>query len=166
MGVNMGVFCDTTIRKYVWTLFGYKGITLDQIQPCSVDLRLDKELKTITGETFNLEEESYTLKPNEFILGSTVETVNIPINLLARVEGRSSVGRLGVMVHVTAGFIDPGFKGNITLEIKNVSDQPFQLNYLDRLCQIVFEELDASCLDPYHGKYQGDVGVQTSRWEG
>ena len=166
MGVNMSVFCDTTIRKYVWTIFGYKGITLDQIQPCSVDLRLDKELKKITGETFNLEEESYTLKPNEFILGSTVETVNIPINLLARVEGRSSVGRLGVMVHVTAGFIDPGFKGNITLEIKNVSDQPFQLNYLDRLCQIVFEELDASCLDPYNGKYQGDVGVQTSRWEG
>ena len=162
---NMSVFCDTTIRKYIWTIFGYKGITLDQIQPCSVDLRLDKKLKKITGETYNLEDEPYILQPNEFILGSTVETVDIPNNILARVEGRSSLGRLGIMIHVTAGFIDPGFLGNITLEIKNVSDQPFELNYLDRICQIVFEWLDDSCLYPYDGKYQGDKGVQTSRWK-
>ena len=99
---SMSVFCDTTIRKYVWTIFGYKGITLDQIQPCSVDLRLDKKLKKITGETYNLEDEPYILQPNEFILGSTVETVDLPNNILARVEGRSSLGRLGIMIHVTA----------------------------------------------------------------
>ena len=105
----------------------------------------------------------YVLQPGEFILGSTVEYVTIPHDLVARVEGRSSIGRLGVMVHVTAGYIDPGFKGNITLELFNCSDKPFQLNFGDCLCQIVFETLSCPCLNGYDGKYQGDVGTVCSR---
>lgn len=137
----------------------------NRVQPASVDLQLGHVVKTIDGETFYLNERSmYVLQPGEFILGSTVEYVNIPEDLVARVEGRSSIGRLGVMVHVTAGYIDPGFRGNITLELFNCSDKPFQLNYGDCLCQIVFETLTSPCLNPYHGKYQGDVGAVCSRW--
>ena len=164
MGVNMSVLSDKSIRRLMHAIFGQNGINPDQIQPCSVDLRLDKELKTITGESISIEKEPYTLQPDEFILGSTVEEINLSYDLLGRVEGRSSIGRLGVMVHVTAGFIDPGFHGNITLEIKNVSDQPFTLNYEDRLCQVVFEKLDWECENSYDGKYQGDTGVVCSRW--
>lgn len=166
----MSVLSDRDILERWDKLFRYTDENLawlqNRIQPASVDLRLDKVLKNIDGETFNLDEKSmYVLQPGEFILGSTIEYVNIPHDLVARVEGRSSVGRLGVMVHVTAGYIDPGFKGNITLELFNCSDKPFQLSYGDCLCQIVFETLSSPCKQPYDGKYYGDKGVVCSRWE-
>ena len=161
----MTVLSDTTIKKLRTNLFGSSLSSIDQIQPCSVDLRLDKELKTIHYESINIEEEPYTLQPDEFILGSTIERIHLPNDIVARVEGRSSIGRLGIMVHITAGFIDPGFHGNITLEIKNVSDKPFPLKYGDRLCQVVFETLDHPCTKTYDGKYQGDYGVVCSRWK-
>lgn len=166
----MSVLSDRDILERWDKLFPYTDENLawlqNRIQPASVDLRLDKVLKNIDGETFYLDEKSmYVLQPGEFILGSTVEYVNIPHDLVARVEGRSSVGRLGVMVHVTAGYIDPGFKGNITLELFNCSDKPFQLSYGDCLCQIVFETLSSPCKQPYDGKYYGDKGVVCSRWE-
>lgn len=166
----MSVLSDRDILERWGKLFPYTDENLawlqNQIQPASVDLRLDKVLKNIDGETFYLDEKSmYVLQPGEFILGSTVEYVNIPHDLVARVEGRSSIGRLGVMVHVTAGYIDPGFRGNITLELFNCSDKPFQLNFGDCLCQIVFETLSSPCKQPYDGKYYGDKGVVCSRWE-
>lgn len=166
----MSVLSDKDILERWDKLFPYTDENLallqNRIQPASVDLRLDKVLKNIDGETFTLNEKSmYVLQPGEFILGSTIEYVNIPHDLVARVEGRSSIGRLGVMVHVTAGYIDPGFKGNITLELFNCSDKPFQLNFGDCLCQIVFETLSSPCKQPYDGKYYGDKGVVCSRWE-
>lgn len=138
----------------------------NRIQPASVDLRIGALVKRIDGETFTLyENKKYVLRPGEFVLGSTMEYVSIPEDIVARVEGRSSIGRLGIMVHVTAGYIDPGFKGNITLELFNCSDKDFTLNYGDALCQIVFEKLSSPCLEGYDGKYQGDTGVVCSRWE-
>lgn len=166
----MSVLSDRDILERWGELFPYTDKNLawlqNRIQPASVDLQLDKALKNIDGEIFTLDEKSmYVLQPGEFILGSTVEYVNIPHDLVARVEGRSSIGRLGVMIHVTAGYIDPGFKGNITLELFNCSDKPFQLNFGDCLCQIVFETLSSPCKQPYDGKYYGDNGVVCSRWE-
>ena len=165
----MSVLSDRDILEKWSKLFPYTDKNLawlqNRIQPASVDLRLDNTLKNIDGETFTLDEKSmYVLQPGEFILGSTIEYVNIPHDLVARVEGRSSIGRLGVMVHVTAGYIDPGFNGNITLELFNCSDKPFQLNFGDCLCRIVFETLSSPCLNGYDGKYQGDVGVVGSKW--
>lgn len=166
----MSVLSDRDILEKWDKLFPYTNKNLtwlqNRIQPASVDLQLDKVLKNIDGETFTLDEKSmYVLQPGEFILGSTIEYVTIPQYIVARVEGRSSVGRLGVMVHVTAGYIDPGFIGNITLELFNCSDKPFQLSYGDCLCQIVFETLSSPCKQPYDGKYYGDKGVVCSRWE-
>lgn len=166
----MSVLSDRDILEKWDKLFPYTNKNLawlqNRIQPASVDLRLDNTLKNIDGETFTLDEKSmYVLQPGEFILGSTIEYVTIPQYIVARVEGRSSVGRLGVMVHVTAGYIDPGFIGNITLELFNCSDKPFQLNFGDCLCQIVFETLSSPCKQPYDGKYYGDKGVVCSRWE-
>lgn len=88
---------------------------------------------------------------------------------MARVEGRSSLGRLGVMVHITAGLIDPNFTGQITLEIKNVSDKDFELIHGDSICQIVFETLSSPCLRPYGSgelgsKYQNSKGVVLSKY--
>lgn len=164
----MSVLSDKDILERWEELFPYTDNLLvclqNRVQPASVDLQLDNVLKTIDGETFTLDEKSmYVLQPGEFILGSTIEYVTIPQYIVARVEGRSSVGRLGVMVHVTAGYIDPGFKGNITLELFNCSDKPFQLSYGDCLCQIVFETLSSPCKQPYDGKYYGDKGVVCSR---
>ena len=128
-----------------------------QYQPASLDLRLDDTyLKFRTSsvpvidtrceqeccDSFVFtEEEPLVLQPGEFVLAQTVERVKLPRTLLGRVEGRSSVGRLGVAVHVTAGFIDPGFDGNITLEIVNLGNIPVVLYPYQRVCQIVFEEL-------------------------
>lgn len=165
----MSVLSDKDIFERWMELFPYTAKSVawfeNRVQPASVDLQLNRVLKNIDGETFCLNEKNtYVLQPGEFILGSTIEYVTIPHDLVARVEGRSSVGRLGVMVHVTAGYIDPGFKGNITLELFNCSDKPFQLCFGDRLCQIVFETLSSPCLNGYDGKYQGDVGVVCSKW--
>jgi dCTP deaminase len=165
----MSVLSDKDIMERWEELFPYTDNLLaclqNRVQPASVDLQLNRVLKNIDGETFYLNEKNkYVLQPGEFILGSTVEYVTLPHDIVARVEGRSSVGRLGVMVHVTAGYIDPGFIGNITLELFNCSDKPFQLNFGDCLCQIVFETLSSSCKQPYDGKYYGDTGVVCSRW--
>lgn len=161
----MGVLSDKEIRRGQFELFHTLQQPLSEnIQPCSVDLRLDSTLKTIDGEEISIHD-GYSLKPHEFILGSTIEYVTLPDDILARVEGRSSIGRLGVMCHVTAGFIDPGFHGNITLELYNCSDKPFTLCTGDALCQIVFETLNRACEKPYNGKYQEDTGVVNSRWK-
>ena len=141
----------------------------DDLQPASIDLHLGDELKNIHGKTIDLTQDSYKLKPNEFILGCTLETIHVPYDLMARVEGRSSLGRLGVMVHVTAGFIDPAFTGQVTLELKNVSDKDFELYHGMDIAQIVFETLSSPCERPYGSselgsKYQFSHGVVLSKY--
>lgn len=140
------------------------------IQPCSVDLHLADELKTINGKTIDLSYDSYKLKPNEFILGATYETVRIPKYLCGQVDGRSSIGRLGCFVHVSAGFIDAGYEGNITLELYNASDKELELcNHMD-IAQIVLFTLTSECVRPYgsydlNSKYQGSDGVVLSKYD-
>lgn len=148
--------------------------TQEQIQPCSLDIRLGNEywspLKTeatINPKNENpkyevINADAIILPPNEFILGTSKEWIEMPNNLSARVEGRSSIGRLGIAVHVTAGFIDAGFKGNITLEIKNLSPNSVMLHSDMRIAQLVFEELTNAPTRTYGeagNKYQNQEGV-------
>lgn len=148
--------------------------TDEAIQPSSIDLRLGNEFWQMikTEETLDprnnepkhniIKANAIVIPPNEFVLGVTKEWVEIPANLCARVEGRSSIGRLGITVHITAGFIDAGFKGNIVLEIKNLSPNSILLYEDMRVCQLVFEELSGNPTRVYGeagNKYQNQEGV-------
>ena len=139
------------------------------VQPCSIDLHLGRTLKTIQGREFYLKEKVHKiLEPGEFILGSTLEHVEIPNDIVAVVDGKSSLGRLGITAHVTAGYIDAGFKGNITLEIANLSDEPFQLDRNMPIAQIVFHTLTSSVIRPYgsdglNSHYQNSKGTILSK---
>lgn len=167
----MSILSDNDIIKRL-----KKDLTIEyddelNIQPASVDLHLGKELKNLDSNSFFLNENvSYTLEPDEFILASTLEHIEIPCDLVGIVDGKSSLGRLGITIHVTAGYIDPGFKGNITLEIKNLSDQPFQLVYGMSICQLVLETLTSTPEHVYgdaelNSHYQGSKGTVLSKYE-
>lgn len=157
-----------------------------QIQPASVDLRLDSRFivyklphvpvidprtpETMESYTSQLEMapgEPFVLHPGEFALGSTMERVRIPNDLVARVEGRSSFGRLAVVVHATAGFVDPGFEGQITLELSNLGRCAVLLYPGTRISQLVFETMTSPAERPYGAargsKYQGQMGPVMSR---
>ncbi len=151
--------------------------TSEQVQPASIDLRLGNEfLQPIqTEEVIDIKNNSpkyeritgnaIILPPKDFILATTEEYVEIPADLTARVEGRSSVGRLGITIHITAGFIDAGFKGKITLEIANLSNNSIILYQGMRICQLVFEELKNTPKRIYGeagNKYQNQEGVTGS----
>ena len=141
----------------------------DQLQPCSYDVRLSDDLKTVRGKQISLKYNDYVLKPNEFILGSTFERIHIPNNISAFVDGKSSLGRLGISVHITAGFIDAGFEGNVTLEIKNNSDKQFKLSKNMLIGQIIFFELKDECMRAYGDKrlnnhYQNSEGTILSKY--
>jgi len=152
----------------------------DNVEPASVDLRLGEDHKLVTrqyqsrpvdstgdGSELRYEELESPLivAPGSFILTTTLERVEIPDDLVAHVLGRSSLGRLGISVHQTAGYIDPGFKGQITLELSNHGPAPVSLSPGQRICQIVFEELSSPALEPYgHEKsqYQNQSGATES----
>jgi dCTP deaminase len=157
-----------------------------QLGPSSFDLRLGYEFGIINTrkiekiDTKSMEkyeeviqkekhtaEEGVVIHPGEFILGSTLETIKVPDNLVARIEGRSSYGRLGIIVHTTAGFVDPGFEGDITLEIQNLGNAPVKLYPEDRVCQVVFETMTSEAENPYgektDNKYMGQTGAVGSR---
>ena len=158
-----------------------------QIQPSSVDMRLGDEFKVFKvirkpyidpkdeediasymESTVVPEGEAFIIHPNEFALATTLEYVKVPDDLVARVEGRSSMDRLGVTMHVTAGFIDPGFEGNITLEISNIGAMPVALYPGQRVCQIVFETMTSPAELPYghpdrNSKYMGQTRPESSR---
>jgi dCTP deaminase len=157
-----------------------------QIQPASIDLRLSdafivqqpaqvacldpRDPETIVRATRELrvpEGEGFVLHPGQFALGSTLETVTIPNDLVARVDGRSSIGRLAVVVHATAGFIDPGFSGQITLELANLGAIPVRLYPEMRIAQIVLYPLTSPASRPYGqergSNYQHQRGPQASR---
>ncbi len=113
------------------------------------------------------EKSPFIVQPGEFILGVTLEKIKLADNLVARVEGRSSLGRLGIIVHSTAGFIDAGFEGTITLEITNINRMPVALYPGMRICQLAFEEMSSVADVPYHqkktSKYQGQMLPEESR---
>lgn len=133
----------------------------EQLQPASYDLILDHILD-FEGNKYDF----YPMVPHEFVLGSTLELVNIPDFLVARIEGKSSLARQGLMVH-TAGFIDPGFSGTLTLEITNHSGVVRDLRKGMRIAQLAFQELDRPAERPYghpelKSHYQGQRGATPS----
>ena len=152
-----------------------------QIQPASIDLRLGNEfiepatetlVSPVTepdaGERVVIEDRTaYVLPPGGFVLGTTAERIAIPDDLLGQVHGRSSVGRVGIQIHITAGLIDPGFYGDITLELSNVSDSPVALPPGMRIAQLVLKQLTSESERPYGvergSKYQDQNGPQVSR---
>lgn len=152
----------------------------DQVEPASYDVRLGNHFRIferdhntevdldnpvdITKEVEIRDGDYFTLHPGEFVLGYTRERVYMPDNIVARIEGKSSVGRLGILVHVTAGFIDPGFIGNITLEMASLHPLPVKLRPGKLIAQLSFEWMAAPARHPYNGRYQGDNGVVASRY--
>lgn len=142
-----------------------------QIQPASIDLRLGDEFLSPCGAVIDLNEkvhyvkslsEFYLLKSKDFVLATTLERVRMSSDLTAFVEGRSSIGRLGLFVQ-NAGWVDPGFEGSITLELFNASNNPIILKRGIRIAQLVFASLEGECLRPYCGKYQHQTGTTESR---
>lgn len=167
----MSILSDTDITpKLISGKLTVTPVSGENIQPASIDLELGWQLKKLTGEEIDLRQEDYYLQPGEFILGSTMQTVEIPKDLVAQVDGKSSIARLGVEVHRTAGYIDPGFKGNITLELHNASDKPFKLTWEMKICQIIFFTLSSPCTRPYgheetNNHYQNSKGTVLSKHE-
>ena len=129
---------------------------MDNLQPASYDLTLGS-FKT---EKFEVEPVNY-LYPGEFALACTKETVKIPNNLVGIVAGKSSLARMGLAIH-DAGFIDPGFNGQIVLELYNKSDKPIMLTNGMRICQIYFVKTDVPVENSYNGHYQNQEGVTRS----
>ena len=115
------------------------------------------------------DERPFILHPGEFVLGSTLERVRLPDDLVARLEGKSSLGRLGLLIHSTAGFIDPGWDGHVTLELSNVANLPITIYYGMKIGQISFVQLSEPAHAPYGSdelgsKYQGQRGPTPSRY--
>lgn len=148
---------------------------VDNLQPCSLDLTLgDKLLIPTSGREYTIHEEvktfevgvdDYKLQSGDFVLASTAEWVNIPAHLVGEVTGRSSIARMGLEVHLTAGWIDAGFKGNITLEIVNNSDNVIQLKEDARIAQLVLYRLSSPVEQEYNGKYQNSRGAVGNKAE-
>jgi len=157
-----------------------------QVQPASIDMRLGseflefqrtnipcihpnraEEVDEYVRETYVEEGDEFILHPGDFVLGTTKERVEIPDDLVATVEGRSSLGRLAVVVHATAGFVDPGYRGQITLELSNLGAAPVALSPGMRVSQLVFTELKSTSTRPYGSergsKYQDQVGPRASK---
>jgi dCTP deaminase len=157
-----------------------------QIQPASIDLRLGYDFQTFNYtrqaliDPFNPESfreltnpvhlergERFLVHPGEFVLATTLERVEVPDNLVARLDGRSSVGRLGIVIHSTAGYIEPGSQGTITLEISNVGRIAVALYPGMRICQIAFEEMTSPVSEAYGAKrtakYQDQESAAVSK---
>ena len=155
------------------------------IQPSSIDVRLDKFFRVfdnhkyphidpaadqsdLTREVEVEGEDAFILHPGEFVLGSTYELVSLPDDIAARLEGKSSLGRLGLMTHSTAGFIDPGFSGHVTLELANVATLPIKLYPGMKIGQVCYFRLTSPAENPYGSakygsRYQGQRGPTASR---
>jgi dCTP deaminase len=145
-----------------------------QVQPASIDLRLGRHFLKIDENTLEslsldselpyvqIEKDEIIIPPHSFLLATAIERVRIPAHVTAFVEGRSSIGRIGLFIQ-NAGWVDPGFEGNITLELFNANRLPLRLASGRRICQIVFAFMDKPTRTPYSGKYQGQRGTVGSR---
>ena len=149
-------------------------LTKEQIQPASVDIRLGNTFSVVddtpTGiitldsqiKYKSITTDTYLILPGQFVLATTMEYFELPNNLTAFVEGRSSLGRMGLFIQ-NAGWVDPGFKGEITLELFNANRCAIELKAGRRVGQLVFAEMDDYALNPYNGKYQGQTGATGSK---
>jgi dCTP deaminase len=183
------VLSDGTIRRLV----AEGRVRIDpwddsMVQPASVDLRLGNSFRVFHNHRItaidladpprNLTEhveidpnDSFSIHPGEFVLGRTQEHVELPDDIVARIEGKSSLGRLGLIVHATAGFVDPGFRGTLTLEITNLTRVPIILWPGKPIAQLSFMTLDRPAERPYGhpelgSHYHGQVDATESRYEG
>jgi dCTP deaminase len=155
------------------------------IQPSSIDVRLDRYFRLFDNHKYPFidpaedqpelthlvetkPDEPFILHPGEFVLGSTYEQVSLPDDIAARLEGKSSLGRLGLLTHSTAGFIDPGFSGHVTLELSNVATLPIKLWPGMKIGQLCYFRLSSPAENPYGSsiygsRYQGQRGPTASR---
>jgi dCTP deaminase len=155
------------------------------VQPSSIDVRLDKYFRLFDNHRYAVidpaeeqpdlthfvevgQGEAFVLHPGEFVLGSTYEAVTLPDDVAARLEGKSSLGRLGLLTHSTAGFVDPGFTGHVTLELSNVATLPIKLWPGMKVGQLCFFRLSSPADEPYGSgasgsRYQGQRGPTASR---
>jgi dCTP deaminase len=185
--VITSVLSDGTIRRLVEEgRIGIEPWEPRLVQPASIDLRLGDSFRVfhnhrvtaidlrepprnLTEEVVIAEGDPFAIHPGEFALGRTLETVQIPDDIVARIEGKSSLGRLGLIVHATAGFVDPGFAGSLTLEITNLTRVPIKLYAGLPIAQLSFMALDAPAERPYGSPelgshYQGQVAATESRY--
>ena len=181
------VLSDRTIRRLLGEgRIGIEPFDADLMQPSSLDVRVDRYFRVfrnsrypyidVKAEQEGLTElveatngEAFILHPGEFVLGSTLERVTLPDDLVARLEGKSSLGRLGLLIHSTAGFIDPGWDGHVTLELSNVANLPITIYPGMKIGQLSFVQLTEPAERPYGSegigsKYQGQRGPTPSRY--
>ena len=178
---------DGDIRKEIESgRVGVQPFQPEMVQPSSVDVRLDKffrvfenhkyesidpslEQPELTREVVVEGDEFFILHPGEFVLASTYEVITLPDDIAGRLEGKSSLGRLGLLTHSTAGFIDPGFSGHITLELSNVANLPVKLFPGMKIGQLCLIKLSSPAEHPYGSsshtlnRYQGQRGPTASR---
>jgi dCTP deaminase len=181
------VLSDRTIRRLLEEgRIGIEPFDDELVQPSSVDVRVDRLFRVFRNSRYPYidvrepmddltelvempEDEAFILHPGEFVLGSTLERITLPDDLVARLEGKSSLGRLGLLIHSTAGFIDPGWDGHVTLELSNVANLPITIYYGMKIGQVSFVQLTEPAETPYGAgklgsKYQGQRGPTPSRY--
>jgi dCTP deaminase len=181
------ILSDVTIREELAAgRIIIEPLSDDAVQPSSVDLHVDRYFRVFRNDTTPYidpkqhqedltelvevgEEGAFILHPGEFVLGSTSERVALPDDLVARLEGKSSLGRLGLLIHSTAGFVDAGWDGHLTLELSNVANLPIALYPGMKIGQISFLRMSTAAEHPYGSqttgsKYQGQRGPTPSRY--
>jgi len=146
---------------------GYSFGVLDTRKTRYLDTRQMDSYNDVTKDRTATAEDGIVVHPGEFVLGSTLETIHVPDHLVARIEGRSSYARLGIIPHAAAGYLDPGFEGQVTLEIQNLGNVPVTMYPEDRVCQVAFETLTSPAETPYgekaDSKYMNQEGATGSR---
>jgi dCTP deaminase len=180
------IFSDRSIREALDEgRIGIDPLEPSYIQPSSVDLRVDSAFRVFENHKYPhidprepqedltklievQQGEPFILHPGEFVLGSTFERVRLGVDIVARLEGKSSLGRLGLLIHSTAGFVDPGFDGYLTLELSNVANLPIAIYPGMKIGQISFYQMTTDADHPYGSgeagsKYQGQRGPTPSR---
>jgi len=180
------IYSDRTIKESISSgKIAIEPYEPSFVQPSSVDLRVGNGFRVFVNHRYSEidprapqadltqlvevgEEEPFMLHPGEFVLGSTLERVRLGVDVVARLEGKSSLGRLGLLIHSTAGFIDPGFEGHITLELSNVATLPIAIYPRMKIGQISFYQMTTAAEYPYGSpelgsKYQGQSGPTASR---
>jgi dCTP deaminase len=181
------VLSDRTIRSEIKAgRIVIEPFKEELIQPSSIDVRVDSRFRVFHNARYPYidvrqpmedltelvevdESEPFILHPGEFVLGQTLERVSLPDDLVARLEGKSSLGRLGLLIHSTAGFVDAGFSGNLTLELSNVANLPVTIYQGMPIGQISFMRMDGPVERPYGSrekgsKYQGQAEPTPSRF--
>jgi dCTP deaminase len=181
------ILSDVDLRKAIADgRIGIEPFDGAAVQPSSIDVRIDSMFRVFRNHTAGVIDVKqdmrdltelveipadgvFMLHPGEFVLGSTVERVTVPDDLVARIEGKSSLGRLGLLIHQTAGFIDAGWDGHITLELANVANLPITIYPAMKIGQISFMEMTTPAERPYGkgasgSKYQGQRGPTPSRY--